>query len=104
MRLCVEEMLSRKHPLQSLIGSVNTISLAGNIGRACSPDVPTKPMTVIFFDRNHNGEFDHVGIVEYCDGTYVHTIERNNNGDICKCNTYLVGYSGIMGYGVRVYR
>ena len=58
-----------------------------------------EPGSLIFFDWNHNGESDHVGIVEYCDGTYVHTIEGNTSGDMCKQNTYSVGYAGIVGYG-----
>lgn len=65
-------------------------------GRSYIPE----PGCLIFFDWNHNGESDHVGIVESCDGTYVHTIEGNTTGDVCKCNTYIIGYSGIMGYGI----
>lgn len=59
-----------------------------------------EPGCLIFFDWNHDGESDHVGLVEYCDGTYVHTVEGNTSGDMCKQNTYSVGYSGIMGYGL----
>lgn len=59
-----------------------------------------EPGTIIFFDWNHDGESDHVGIVESCDGAYVNTVEGNTSGDVCKQNTYSVGYSGIMGYGI----
>lgn len=59
-----------------------------------------EPGMIIFFDWNHDGESDHVGIVESCDGIYVHTVEGNTTGDMCKQNTYSVGYSGIMGYGM----
>ncbi len=47
-----KKMLSRKNPLQSLVGNANTISPAGNIGRACLPDVPTEPMIVISLDTH----------------------------------------------------
>ena len=39
--------------------------------------VPT-PGTIIFFDWDHDGASDHVGIVENCDGTTVHTVEGNS--------------------------
>ena len=50
--------------------------------------VPT-PGTIIFFDWDHDGASDHVGIVESCDGTTVHTIE-GNSGDAVKQNNYTV--------------
>ena len=59
-----------------------------------------EPGCLIFFDWNRDGVSDHVGIVEYCDGAYVHTIEGNTSGDVCKQNTYSVGYTGIVGYGL----
>lgn len=65
-------------------------------GRSYIPE----PGCLIFFDWNHDGESDHVGIVESCDGAYVNTVEGNTSGDVCKQNTYSVGYSGIMGYGI----
>ena len=39
--------------------------------------VPT-PGTIIFFDWDHDGASHHVGIVENCDGTTVHTVEGNS--------------------------
>ena len=45
-------------------------------------NIPT-PGTIIFFDWDHDGASDHVGIVESCDGTTVHTIE-GNSGDAVK--------------------
>lgn len=59
-----------------------------------------EPGILIFFDWNHDGESDHVGIVVSCDGACVYTVEGNTSGDVCKQNTYSVGYSGIMGYGL----
>ena len=56
--------------------------------------------SVIFFDWGGDGVADHVGIVEFCDNTYVYTIEGNTTGDICKSESYPIGYSGIMGYGL----
>lgn len=63
--------------------------------------VPT-PGTIIFFDWDHDGASDHVGIVESCDGTTVHTIE-GNSGDAVKQNNYTVNSQSILGYGLVVY-
>ena len=63
--------------------------------------VPT-PGTIIFFDWNHDGASDHVGIVESCDGTTVHTIE-GNSGDAVKQNSYTVNSRFILGYGLVAY-
>ena len=63
--------------------------------------VPT-PGTIIFFDWDHDGASDHVGIVESCDGTTVHTIE-GNCGDAVKQNNYTVNSQSILGYGLVAY-
>jgi len=63
--------------------------------------VPT-PGTIIFFDWDHDGSSDHVGIVESCDGTTVHTIE-GNSGDAVRQNSYTVNSQSILGYGLVVY-
>lgn len=63
--------------------------------------VPT-PGTIIFFDWDHDGASDHVGIVERCDGTTVHTIE-GNSGDAVKQNSYTVNSQSILGYGLVAY-
>lgn len=63
--------------------------------------VPT-PGTIIFFDWDHDGASDHVGIVESCDGTTVHTIE-GNSGDAVKQNNYTVNSQSILGYGLVAY-
>ena len=60
------------------------------------------PGTIIFFDWNHDGSSDHVGIVESCDGTTVHTIE-GNSGDAVKQNSYTVNSRSILGYGLVAY-
>lgn len=57
------------------------------------------PGDIIFFDWNHNGESDHVGIVESCNDNTVYTVEGNAN-NACKQLSYSVGYSCIVGYGV----
>lgn len=64
-------------------------------------NVPT-PGTIIFFDWNHDGSSDHVGIVESCDGTTIHTIE-GNSGDAVKQNSYTVNSQSILGYGLVAY-
>ena len=58
--------------------------------------------TIIFFDWDHDGASDHVGIVESCDGTTVHTIE-GNSGDAVKQNNYTVNSQSILGYGLVAY-
>ena len=63
--------------------------------------VPTSG-TIIFFDWDHDGASDHVGIVESCDGTTVHTIE-GNSGDAVKQNNYTVNSQSILGYGLVAY-
>lgn len=63
--------------------------------------VPT-PGSLIFFDWNQDGSSDHVGIVESCDGTTVHTIE-GNSGDAVKQNSYTVNSQSILGYGLVTY-
>lgn len=60
------------------------------------------PGTIIFFDWDHDGASDHVGIVERCDGTTVHTIE-GNSGDAVKQNSYTVNSQSILGYGLVAY-
>lgn len=63
--------------------------------------VPT-PGSLIFFDWNQDGASDHVGIVESCDGTTVHTIE-GNSGDAVKQNSYTANSQSILGYGLVTY-
>lgn len=60
------------------------------------------PGMIIFFDWDHDGASDHVGIVESCDGTTVHTIE-GNSGDAVKQNNYTVNSQSILGYGLVAY-
>ena len=51
-----------------------------------------------FFDWNHDGTSDHVGIVEKCEGGRVYTIEGNSSDQV-RQRTYAVDYGAIMGYG-----
>ena len=60
------------------------------------------PCAIIFFDWEHDGTCDHVGIVERCDGTTVYTIE-GNSGDAVKERSYAISSDSIMGYGRVVY-
>lgn len=57
---------------------------------------------IVFFDWDGDGISDHVGIVESCDGTTIHTIE-GNSGDRCVRREYPVESRNIMGYGVPKY-
>lgn len=65
------------------------------VDRSATPE----PGWIIFFDWGGDGVSDHVGIVEYCDGGIVYTIEGNAD-DACMQLAYSVGSSKIMGYGV----
>lgn len=56
------------------------------------------PGTIIYFDWGGDGIADHVGIVEFCDGSTVYTIEGNAN-NACKQLSYAVGERRILGYG-----
>ncbi len=60
------------------------------------------PGAIIFFDWEHDGTCDHVGIVERCDGTTVYTIE-GNSGDAVKERSYAISSNSIMGYGMVDY-
>ena len=60
------------------------------------------PGYIIFYDWEGDGEIDHVGIVESCEGGAVHTIE-GNMGDACGRFSYRVGSSVIAGYGTPDY-
>lgn len=51
----------------------------------------------IIFDWEGDGQPDHIGIVESCDGKTVHTIEGNSH-DICRRKTYARGSWVIYGY------
>ena len=53
---------------------------------------------IIFFDWDHDGTSDHVGIVEKCEGGRVHTIEGNSSDQVRQRN-YAVDYGAIIGYG-----
>lgn len=57
---------------------------------------------IIFFDWGANGDVDHVGIVESVVNGTVYTIEGNSS-DMCKRNSYPIGYYEIYGYGLPAY-
>ena len=59
---------------------------------------PTAGM-IIFFDWDHDGNSDHVGIVEKCEGGRVYTVEGNSSDQVRQRN-YVMDYASIMGYGV----
>ena len=58
-----------------------------------------EPGWIVFFDWDLDGYSDHVGIVEYCDGVIVYTIEGNAN-DACLQLAYSASTQKIMGYGL----
>lgn len=53
---------------------------------------------LIFFDYDHNGVANHVGLVNKVTNTFVYTIE-GNSGDGVKKHSYRKGIAMIMGYG-----
>ena len=73
-----------------------------NQGRWQGAGSMPSPGAIIFFDWEHDGTCDHVGIVERCDGTTIYTIE-GNSGDAVKERSYSISSDSIMGYGMVVY-
>ncbi|MDR2672501.1 MAG: CHAP domain-containing protein [Coriobacteriales bacterium] len=67
-------------------------------GRFQERDYSPQPGDIIFFDWQGDGESDHVGIVEYVEGRYVHTIEGNSS-DAVNRRTYSISSNAIEGYG-----
>ena len=57
---------------------------------------------IIFFDWEHDGGADHVGIVQSVADGYVHTIE-GNSGNACHQRQYSLNSVDIFGYGVPAY-
>jgi hypothetical protein len=57
------------------------------------------PGNIIFFDWEHDGHSDHVGIVEYVEGDVVHTIEGNTGNRVVR-RSYRLDSDVICGYGV----
>ena len=73
-----------------------------NQGRWQGAGSMPSPGAIIFFDWDHDGMCDHVGIVERCDGTTVYTVE-GNSGDAVRERNYAISSDSIMGYGMVVY-
>ena len=73
-----------------------------NQGRWQEAGSMPSPGAIIFFDWDHDGTCDHVGIVERCDGTTVYTVE-GNSGDAVRERSYAISSDSIMGYGMVVY-
>lgn len=57
---------------------------------------------IIFFDPNHNGDADHIGIVLSCDGHTVTTIEGNFGNAVVQ-NQYYLTDPDILGYATPDY-
>ena len=63
------------------------------------PNIRPMPGMIVFFDWEHDGIADHVGIVEGCIRGNVYTIE-GNSGDRVTKGFYLQNSTEIMGYGI----
>ena len=63
------------------------------------PNIRPTPGMIVFFDWEHDGIADHVGIVEGCIRGNVYTIE-GNSGDRVTKGFYLQNSTEIMGYGI----
>jgi hypothetical protein len=57
----------------------------------------------IFFDWEHDGVADHVGMVDYCENGYVYTVE-GNSGDMCRQKRYRLTDLCIFGYARPSYQ
>ena len=64
-----------------------------------------QPGDIVFFDWECDGDLDHTGIVEACDGILVHTIEGNtgNHPGSCSRKDYPIASPVIVGYGIPEY-
>lgn len=60
------------------------------------------PGDIVFFDWNHNGGLDHVGIVEKVSGEYIYTIEGNSSNRVAR-RKYKLTSKDINGYGIPNY-
>ena len=58
-----------------------------------------KPGDLIFLSWDHDDVVNHVGIVEYVEGDFVHTIE-GNSGDAVEQQSYGLDSADIKGYGM----
>ena len=70
-------------------------------GKWQAPGSMPTPGTLIFFDWDHDGASDHVGIVERCGEGKIYTVE-GNSGNAVRQRNYNINYSYILGYGVLV--
>jgi hypothetical protein len=59
--------------------------------------VNVHPGDLIFFDWDHNGSLDHVGVVFMVRGMYIHTIEGNSGDRVAK-RKYFLFSQDIAGY------
>ncbi len=82
-------------------GCPDGMSWFANNGRLKYRDSGYVPKTgdIIYFDYEPNDVPNHVGIVNYSDGTNVYTIEGNSGNEVKK-NTYSINYTGILAYGL----
>lgn len=60
-----------------------------------------QPGDVIYFDKNHNNEPDHVAIVEFTNGNNVHFIEGNYSNKV-GWQEWPMNSSSILGYGKMI--
>ena len=103
---------AREFGISEYVPVIQAIMMQESGGRGTDPmqasecpyntQYPNTPGAIIFFDWEHDGTCDHVGIVERCDGTTVYTIE-GNSGDAVKERSYSISSDSIMGYGMVVY-
>lgn len=66
------------------------------------PGYTPAPGDIIFFDWEHDGYSDHVGIVEYVEGDVVHTVEGNTSNSVAR-RSYGMDSNNICGYGTPMY-
>jgi hypothetical protein len=67
-----------------------------------APGYVPAPGDIIFFDWEQDGATDHVGIVEYVEGEYVHTVEGNTSNSVAR-REYRLDSGVIFGFGTPLY-
>lgn len=85
------------------VSCMEQIKLLKDAGAFASTDKLVESGDLIFFDWNHDGWAEHVGIVTFVDGEYIHTIE-GNKGHTVSTRTISKRSKSIYGYGLlRLY-
>lgn len=74
------------------------ISSLSALGLWINREGTPNPGDLIFFDKSQDGRSDHVGIIEYVEGSTIHTIEGDQDNAVVRMQ-YPAESASIMGFG-----